>query len=81
VSPDEVRQAASKVVFASAKVDLQKQLVDGIDELKTVTKSELSYNMPNEEEMKIIGKSSVGKELENALKAASEKIGSYKANV
>ena len=80
VSPDEVRQAAAKVAFSSAKVELQKQLVDGLDQLKVVAKEELSYNMPNEEELKEIGKSSVGAELEDALKTASKKIDSYKAN-
>jgi len=81
VSPDEVRHAAAKVAFSSAKVELQKQLVDGLDQLKVAAKEELSYNMPNEEELKAIGESSVGKELEDALKTASKKIDSYKANV
>ena len=81
VAPDEVKQAAAKVAFASAKVDLQKQLVEGLDELKAAAKEELIYNMPNEEEMKSIAKSSVGKELQDALKAASDKIDSYKAIV
>ena len=81
VSPDEVQQAAAKVAFSSAKMDLQKQLVDGLDELKAAAKEELNYSMPDEDSMKSVSKASVGKELQDALKTAADKIDSYKAHV
>jgi hypothetical protein len=77
MSDEEVLEAAKRVAFNNAKQNLQKQLVEGIDILKKSTVDALEKDMPPQEEMTVIQKSSGGKEYIKILEDAKAEVEKY----
>lgn len=77
IPEEEAMKAARKVAFNNAKQNLQKQLVDGVSKLKESTLEALAKELPTEEEMTIIKKSSGGKDYIKMLEDAKAEVAGY----
>ena len=77
IPEEEAMKAARKVAFNNAKQNLQKQLVDGVSKLKESALEALAKELPTEEEMTIIKKSSGGKDYIKMLEDAKAEVAGY----
>ena len=73
MSPEEIDVAASNIVFANIKTDLDKQLASAVNDLKATLASDLEDILPTSKSLQIIKKAKSGIKLYNMIQAAKNR--------